>query len=107
MALARVVTFEGVDKTRMEEMKAETESRLTDWRRSEARQDSNCLGLRSWRGADGLTLPTTVLRRPAGQPPAARARAMKDPGNLGGSEAGLCPGGRRSSCDGQTEEVPR
>jgi hypothetical protein len=32
---------------------------------------------------------------------------MKDPGFLGGSDARLCPGGRRCSSDGQTEEVLR
>jgi hypothetical protein len=32
---------------------------------------------------------------------------VKDPGKVGGSDAGLCPGGRRCSCDGQTEEVLR
>ena len=33
--------------------------------------------------------------------------AVKDPGKVGGSDAGLRPGGRRCSCDGQTEEVLR
>jgi len=32
---------------------------------------------------------------------------LKDPGNSGGSEARRCPGGRRCSSDGETEEVPR
>ena len=32
------------------------------------------------------------------------AEKMKDPGLLGGSVARLCPGGRRCSSDGQTEE---
>jgi hypothetical protein len=41
-------------------------------------------------------------------PPRARAgQLMKDPGNLGGSGARRCPGGRRCSSDGETEEVPR
>jgi len=34
-------------------------------------------------------------------------RELKDPGKVGGSDAGRCPGGGRCSCDGQTEEVPR
>jgi hypothetical protein len=33
--------------------------------------------------------------------------SLKDSGKVGGSDAGLCPGGRRCSCDGQTEEVSR
>jgi hypothetical protein len=33
--------------------------------------------------------------------------AVKDPGFLGGSDARFCPGGRRCSSDGQTEEVLR
>jgi hypothetical protein len=32
---------------------------------------------------------------------------LKDPGKVGGSDAGLCPGGRRCSCDVETEEVLR
>jgi hypothetical protein len=32
---------------------------------------------------------------------------LKDPGKVGGSDAGLRPGGRRCSCNGQTEEVLR
>jgi hypothetical protein len=32
---------------------------------------------------------------------------LKDPGNLGGFDARLRPGGRRCSCDVETEEVPR
>jgi hypothetical protein len=32
---------------------------------------------------------------------------VKDPGFLGGSDARRCPGGRRCSSDGQTEEVLR
>jgi hypothetical protein len=35
------------------------------------------------------------------------ATVLKDPEFLGGSDAGLCPGGRRCSCDVETEEVPR
>ena len=34
-------------------------------------------------------------------------RELKDPGKVGGSDAGRCPGGRRCSCDGQSEEVLR
>jgi hypothetical protein len=32
---------------------------------------------------------------------------LKDPGKLGGSDARFRPGGRRCSCDVETEEVPR
>src|SRR5581483_7982527 len=32
---------------------------------------------------------------------------LKDPGKVGGSDAGRCPGGRRCSCDAKTEEVLR
>jgi hypothetical protein len=35
------------------------------------------------------------------------ASELKDPGFLGGSDARLCPGGRRCSTDGSPEEVPR
>ncbi len=38
---------------------------------------------------------------------ALRAGSLENPGFLGGSDARLCPGGRRCSSDGQTEEVPR
>ena len=34
-------------------------------------------------------------------------KGVKDPGFLGGSDARLCPGGRRCSSDGSTEEVLR
>jgi GNAT superfamily N-acetyltransferase len=33
--------------------------------------------------------------------------ALKDPGSSGGSDVRLRPGGRRCSCDGETEEVSR
>jgi transposase-like protein len=32
------------------------------------------------------------------------SQALKDPGEVGGSDAGRCPGGRRCSCGGQSEE---
>jgi Transposase DDE domain len=36
-----------------------------------------------------------------------RAVGLKDPGILGGSDPRCCPGGRRCSSDGQSEEVLR
>jgi hypothetical protein len=49
--------------------------------------------------------PGQPLLRPPGDP--VREAEVNDPGFLGGSDARICPGGRRCSSDGQTEEVLR
>jgi hypothetical protein len=45
--------------------------------------------------------------RPRSRALGGRSSRVKDPGFLGGSDARLCPGGRRCSGDGETEEVLR
>lgn len=51
--------------------------------------------------------PRPVRADQIGGPEPHGQRQVKDPGKLGGSDARLRPGGRRCSCDVETEEVPR
>ena len=67
--------------------------------------------LRGWltsptRGKAGAE-PGPRLLQPSANPGNETDEIVKDPGNSGGSEARRCPGGRRCSSDGETEEVPR